>query len=90
MTKTIEEIKKELPEMKLYEVAALILKDWGGKVNYAAAPYLRAMTSLSSIADPYYCDSGESVVAYFLANAGTWRGEVAKAVKAELKRRLGR
>ena len=31
-----------------------------------------------------YQDSGRSVVAYFLANAGTWRGEVARRVKKEL------
>jgi len=33
-------------------------------------------------------DSGKSIVSYFLANAGQWRGEVAKEVKAELKRRV--
>jgi hypothetical protein len=27
-------------------------------------------------------------VAYFLANAGTWRGEVAKAVKKELNAQI--
>ena len=32
-------------------------------------------------------DSGRSIVRYFLGNAGTWRGDVAKAIKAELKRR---
>ena len=32
-------------------------------------------------------DSGRSIVRYFLGNAGAWRGDVAKAIKAELKRR---
>jgi hypothetical protein len=36
----------------------------------------------------YICDDWQSVVSYFLANAGTWRGERAKAIKAELNRRL--
>jgi hypothetical protein len=43
------------------------------------------MGSLSSVNDSYFADSGKSVVSYFLANAGSWKGEVAKSVKAELK-----
>jgi hypothetical protein len=54
-----------------------------------AVPYLDAMCELNSINDNYYYDSGESVVRYFLANANTWRGEKARAVKAELKKILG-
>jgi hypothetical protein len=46
------------------------------------------MRELSDIKDTYYCDSGESVVRYFLANASTWRGDVARRVKAELKSML--
>jgi hypothetical protein len=46
------------------------------------------MTSLNSINDNYGADSGRSIVAYFLANAPTWRGPFAKAVKAELNSRL--
>jgi hypothetical protein len=67
----------------LYEIASEVRKDWK-KVNYAAAPYLDALGSLDSINDPYYCDSGSSVVAYFLGNANSWKGEVARRVKAEL------
>lgn len=69
----------------LNEIAAEIRKDWGSKVNYAAKPYLFAMSQLSSINDIYGSDSGKSVVRYFLANAGTWRGDVARRIKAELK-----
>jgi len=68
----------------LYTIASDIRKDWGAKVNYAAKPYLDAMSSLNSITDNYGADSARSVVAYFLSNASTWRGEVAKAIKAEL------
>jgi len=68
----------------LYEIASEIRKDWK-KVNYAAVPYLDAMRDLNSVADNYYADSGKSVVAYFLANANSWRGDVARRVKAELK-----
>ena len=73
----------------LNAIARDIRKDWGAKVNYAARPYLEAMLSLDSIQDPYYNDSGRSVVLYFLANAGTYRGENAKALKAELKALAG-
>ena len=74
----------------LYEIANEIRKDWGSKINYAAKPYLDAMRGLDSVSDNYGYDSGESVVAYFLSNAGTWRGEVAKRVKLELKAMLKR
>lgn len=66
------------------QIALEIARDWR-KVNYAAKPYLAAMYQLERISDPYYYDSGESVVRYFLANAGSWRGETAKRIKVELK-----
>jgi hypothetical protein len=68
----------------LFEIAADVRHTWP-KVNYGAVPYLAAMATLNRITEPYYADSGESVVAYFLANAGTWRGDDARRIKAELK-----
>ena len=68
----------------MFEIAEEIDRTWP-KVNFAAVPYLDAMRSLSSVADSYYYDSAKSIVLYFLANAGTWRGEDAKRIKAELK-----
>lgn len=73
----------------LYTIASEIRKDWGAKINGAARPYLDAMSSLDKITDSYGLDSGKGIVAYFLCNAGTWRGEVAKRVKAELKKMAG-
>lgn len=70
----------------LFEIAAEVRKDWGAKVNYGAKPYLDAMATLNSINDMYIADTGKSIVAYFLANASTWRGETAKRVKAELNK----
>jgi len=78
--------------MDLSQIARMIAKDWTSKgkgVYFGAKPYLEAMFSLHSIDDDYMMDSGQSVVLYFLANAATWRGPVAKAVKTELKRRAG-
>ena len=59
-----------------------------GKWFVYAKPYVEAMHSLSSINDNYLYDSGYSVVSYALANLGSWRGDVAREVKAELKAHL--
>lgn len=71
----------------LYFIAGEIKRDWK-KVYFGAVPYLAAMSTLNSIRDPYGADSGESIVRYFLGNAKTWKGEVAKRVKAELNAML--
>ena len=68
----------------IYDIAKEIRNDWK-KVNYAAAPYLDAMRQLDEITDNYYCDSGKSIVLYFLSNASSWRGETARRIKKELK-----
>jgi hypothetical protein len=75
------------------DLVRYVWEDWGTKVNYAARPYLEAMTEMVNsgrdpVRDPYYADSAGQVVMYFLSNASSWRGETAKAVKAEMKRRL--
>ena len=68
----------------LSSIARDIRRAWP-KVYFAAAPYLDAMAALNSINDRYIFDDGRGVVRYFLANAGTFRGEAAKALKNELK-----
>lgn len=77
----------ELPKMSLSQIAERIYDNWGDVSPYAA-PYLEAMLQLQSIKDPYGEDSGASVVAYFLANAASWKGDFARAVKKELNSRL--
>jgi hypothetical protein len=69
----------------VYEIARIIRKDWA-KVYFGAVPYLEAMSSLTTVKDAYGYDSGKSIVNYFLANASTWRGETAKAVKLVLNK----
>ena len=69
------------------EIATSIEQNWP-KVNYAAKPYLDAMKSLDKISDMFYADSGYNIVGYFLSNAAGFRGEAAKAIKAELNKRL--
>ena len=68
----------------LSEIAREIRADWK-KVYFGAVPYLEAMASINHPEDPYYADNGKTIIVYFLANAGTWRGETAKRVKTELK-----
>ena len=68
----------------LYEIANEIRKDWQN-VYFGAVPYLQAMSCLDKMSDKYGFDDAKSIVLYFLSNASTWRGEVAKRVKAELK-----
>ena len=86
-TTDLTALEQELPNATIAEIAAVIAGDWTN-VNYAAVPYLDAMFSLTTIRDKYGMDDGKGIVIYFLSNAGTWRGNVAKLVKAELKRRV--
>ena len=69
-------------------IANEIKKDWKN-VYFGAIPYLMSMECLNSINDNYGMDSAKSIVLYFLSNASTWRGEKAKAIKAELKKLAG-
>lgn len=71
----------------LYTIAAEIRSDWK-RPYFGAVPYLDAMGMLTSIDEMYIMDTADSVVRYFLANAGTWRGETARRIKAELKSML--
>jgi hypothetical protein len=87
--KEVNSVKDMITEgaRPIYQIADEISRDWK-KVNYAAKPYLEAMYSLDSINDKYIMDSGRSIVAYFLSNASTWRGETAKRIKKELNAML--
>jgi hypothetical protein len=69
---------------KLSEIAREIKIDWK-KVYFGAVPYLQAMSIMQSANEDFGFDSGKSIVLYFLSNANSWRGEVAKRVKKELK-----
>jgi len=71
----------------LSEISREIRKDWKN-VYFGAVPYLNAMSTMNNVRDNYGLDSGESIVMYFLSNAGSWRGEVAKEIKKELKTML--
>ena len=71
----------------IYEIAREIRREWHN-VNYAAKPYLAAMSSLADCCDDYGAESARSVILYFLSNAASWRGEAAKRIKNELKLKI--
>lgn len=55
---------------------------------FGAKPYLDALLTLNTT-DPrakYLFDDAQSIAMYFLANAQTFRGERARALKQELKK----
>ncbi len=68
-------------------IARIISRDWRPVSPYAK-PYLSAMSSLYDMSDDYGADSANSIVSYFLSNASTWRGPVAKEVKLHLNNML--
>ena len=80
----LEKSKKRKADRSLSQIAREILDDWK-KPYFGAVPYINAMLDLNKITDDFHLDSGISIVRYFLSNAGTWRGETARRIKAELK-----
>jgi hypothetical protein len=76
-----------MEQRKIWHIAEEIRKDWKN-VYFGAEPYLKAMERIDTIDDMYRYDTAKSVVLYFLSNAKTWRGEVARRVKKELKSML--
>jgi hypothetical protein len=68
----------------LATIAREIRRDWKN-VYFGAVPYLEALAAMDKVTDTYGADSGESIVLYFLSNATTWRGGVARHIKAELQ-----
>lgn len=76
-----------MTDRPLHIIADDIRCNWNNLSAYAA-PYVDAMTDLSKLNDMYHSDSATSIVRYFLSNAGSWRGEHAKRIKAELNAML--
>lgn len=71
----------------IYEIAAEIKQDWPAARDprHPAGHYVNAMSDIRYITDNYFYDTARTVVMYFLSNAGSWRGDVARRVKAELR-----
>ena len=73
----------------LSEITKEIKADWKNPSAYAK-PYLDAMSTLKTVNDNYWHDSGREIVLRFLCNASTWRGDKARAIKLELKNMVGK
>lgn len=71
-------------DMAAQAAAQKVPTTWRRKY-WAAAPYIDAAECISTCRDSYGADSGTSVVLYLLSNLSTYRGDKAKALKAELK-----
>jgi hypothetical protein len=82
--KNFNQLNEGVSTRKISDIAAEIYADWK-PVHPYAEQYLEAMTSLDTLDDKYGQDDGSGIVAYFLSNATTWKGEKARAIKKELK-----
>jgi len=89
---TLGDASKAIPELKagprsLSTIAGEIMGSpwYRSNASIYARDYIQAMQLLNKITDQYFADSAESVVRYALSNMSTWRGDQARAIKAELK-----
>lgn len=80
---TGEKFGTEAPR-PIWQIAREIQRDWK-KPYFGAVPYLHSMLQLEKMDDFLGVETAKSVVRYFLSNAKTWRGGVARHIKAELK-----
>lgn len=78
---------ESLKGMTISDISRVVRKNWA-KPNFAAVPYIESMGHCETLESRYIAEDGATQVVYFLSNATTWRGDVAKLVKAELNRRL--
>lgn len=74
-------------ELSIAQIARKIRNDWK-QPSIAAFPYLNAMLTMDSIDDNYFQDNGRAIVNYFLYNASSWKGAVAREIKKELNKRV--
>jgi hypothetical protein len=90
--KTSVNTDNNLPDfsnLTISELAFIIYKKWSN-IYFGAKPYLETMQTFNqvSLSGNYGYDSKKSIVLYFLANATTFKGEYARAIKKELNKRV--
>jgi hypothetical protein len=69
---------------RLHEIAEESVLNWP-ELYLDAVPSIHAMRRIEKTTDRCGMGDGEGLVRYCRVNARTWRGEVAKRVKAELR-----
>lgn len=73
----------------LYVIADAIGQDPAYEpARWCAEPYRYALAHMIAITDNYGADDGPTIAVYLLANLQHYRGPRARAVKAELRKRL--
>ena len=83
--------KKQVQTRPIHEIAEEIYADHkaqGKTLYFGAVPYVKAMSYLDKYTDMYFEDSAVDVLTYGVSNLSTWRGPVARRVKAEIKAML--
>ncbi len=78
---------QDLTVLTVSQLASTIRQEWKN-VSVHAEPYLSAMSTLATVNDKFGLEDGKGIILYFLSNATGFRGDAAKAIKAELKRRI--
>lgn len=73
---------------KVRDIAAEIRSTWP-KIYFGAEPYVEAMEQYDTPEDTFITENGGDIIRRFLVNAGTWRGDDARRIKAELKAMVG-
>ncbi len=71
----------------IWQIAEEIRRDWK-RIPWPAEDCLRGMDYLEHMGDMVGADSAYSVIAHFLGNASTWKGEIARKIKKELNAML--
>ena len=79
----------DLSTLDLQDLVAMVYADWD-YVNPSAASYLDALDvwDCHELDDPVGNETAEIQIGYLLTHVTGWRGLTARAVKAELRRRL--
>lgn len=76
------------PPRGIRAIAADIQRDWQ-RVYWEARPALRSMHELRTLRDTHLGRSADTIIREFLHHAMSWRGDVARRLKGELRRLIG-
>lgn len=84
-----ETIRQTLEVLTFAEIVQVIRQDWA-RPYFGAVPYLDALGSMDTddLDALYGVERIRDILPYLTGNLTTWRGPVARAVKAELKGRM--
>ncbi len=96
---TTEINSQTIQNMTISEIGNITLRDWSRIVAgntrrpsfyFTARPYLEAFLDINqvNVSGTYGYDSIQGIVLYFITNTSSWKSEMARIVKEELKRRL--